>query len=105
MVLVTVAFIVGTVFGGVLVATLIARGQKALALTPLDLEQPVRPAEQWLAERGDALSEIADQRIERFEQELAKRIGREAAAIARDRRASAYEALRPAFGIRIRVKA
>ena len=104
MVLVAVAFVLGGVLGAVLTAALIARGQRALALTPLDLEQPVRPAEQWMAERSDPLSEVADQRIERFEQELARRIGREAAATARERRAAAYEALRPTFGIRIRVR-
>ena len=102
MVLVAVAFVLGGVVGAVLTATLVARGQRALG--PSDLEAPVRPAEQWLAERSDPLSGLADQRIERFEEELAKRLGREAAATARERRDALTRALRPGFGIVVRVR-
>ena len=104
MVLVAAAFVIGGVFGAVLTATLVARGQRDLALGPSDLEQPVRPAEQWLAERPDPLGAIADQRVERFEQELARRLGREAAATARERRDALTRALRPGFGIVVRVR-
>lgn len=107
MVLVAVVFVVGGVLGAVLTAGLIARAQRSLALGPSDFEMPVRPAEQWLPERegSERTSFDADARIERFEQELAKRLGREAAATARERRAAATRALRPAFGITIRVRA
>ncbi|HEX2781776.1 MAG TPA: hypothetical protein VHM30_19880 [Gemmatimonadaceae bacterium] len=115
MVLVAVAFVVGGVLGAVLTAALIARAQRALSLGPSDLDLPVRPADQWAGERDasqpyssgerDASQPYSsDERIERFEQELAKRLGREAAATARERRAAAYRALRPAFGISIRVR-
>ena len=104
MVLVAAGFVIGAVFGAVLTATMIARGQRDLAPDPSDLERPVRPAEQWLAERPDPLGAIADQRVERFEQELARRLGREAAATARERRDSLTRALRPGFGVTMRVR-
>lgn len=104
MVLVAVAFVIGGMLGAVLTAGLIARAQRSLAFASADLEQPSRPAEQWLAERDAGQPYPTDARIERFEQELAKRLGREAAATARDRRAAAYRALRPRFGITIRVR-
>ena len=104
MVVVAVAFVVGGILGAVLTAGLIARAQRSLSLSTIDLDHPLRPAEQWLAERDAAQSYPADARIERFEQELAKRLGREAAATARERRAAAYRALRPRFGVTIRVR-
>ena len=104
MVLVAVAFVIGGILGAVLTAGLIARAQRSLGFASSDLEPPSRPAEQWLGERDASQPYPADARIERFEQELAKRLGREAAATARERRAAAYRALRPRFGITIRVR-
>ena len=105
MVLVAVAFVIGGVLGAVLTAALIARGQRALTLTPSDCETPVRPAEHWLRESDPTgLPHSSEERIERFEQELAKRLGREAAATVRERRAALTRALRPALGITMRVR-
>lgn len=105
MVMVAVAFVIGGVLGAVLTATLIARGQRALTLNPSDYETPVRPAEHWLRENGPAEeSHSSEERIERFEQELARRLGREAAATVRERRAALTRALRPALGITMRVR-
>lgn len=106
MVLVAVAFLIGAVVGAVITAALVARGQRDLALGPADLELPVRPAEQWLAERAepDPLASIADQRVERFHEELARRVGRDAATTARERRDALTRALRPSFGITMRVR-
>ena len=105
MVVVAVAFVVGGILGAVLTAALIARGQRALALTPSDLEMPVRPADQWLAAHGTTdLPHSTDERIERFEKELARRLGREAASTVRERRAALTRSLRPALGIAIRVR-
>ena len=50
MVVVAVAIVIGGVLGAVLTAALIARGQRALELTPSDLELPIRPADRWRAE-------------------------------------------------------
>lgn len=104
MVVVAVAFVIGGILGAVLTAGLIARAQRSLALTAPDLDHPARPAEHWLGERDSSAPYPSDARIERFEHELAKRLGREAAATARERRAAAYRALRPRFGITIRVR-
>lgn len=105
MVLVAVAFVVGGILGAVLTAALVARGQRALALGPSELDTPARPADQWPGDNGTVdLPYTSDERIERFEQELARRLGREAAATARERFVAARHALRPAFGITIRVK-
>jgi hypothetical protein len=107
MVLVAVAFVIGGTLGAVLTAALIARGQRALGSTSFDLESsgPVRAPEHWRAESGAAgLSHTTDERIERFEQELARRLGREAAATARERFVAANHALRPGFGITMRMK-
>ena len=52
MVLVAVAFVIGGILGAILTAALIARGQRALALTPSDFEMPVRPADRWLGDTG-----------------------------------------------------
>ena len=105
MVLVAVAFVVGGILGAVLTAALVARGQRALALGSSELETPMRPASRWPADNGTLdLPYSPDERIERFEQELARRLGREAAATARERFVAARQALRPAFGITIRVK-
>lgn len=108
MVVVAVAFVIGGILGAVLTAALIARGQRALELTPSDYELPVRPAERWRAGASlDADTDpprTSDERIERFEQELARRLGREAAATARERYVAANHALRPGFGVMIRMK-
>jgi hypothetical protein len=105
MVVVAVAFVIGGIMGAVLTAVLIARGQRSLACTPSDFEMPVRPADQWLgASVGTDRSAAADERIERFEKELARRLGREAASTVRERRAALTRALRPALGITIRVR-
>jgi hypothetical protein len=108
MVVVAVAFVIGGILGAVLTAALIARGQRALELTPSDFEQPIRPADRWRADRadasGDGLPYTANARIERFEAELARRLGREAAATVRERREALTRSLRPALGITIRVR-
>ena len=105
MVVVAVAFVIGGILGAVLTAALIARGQRALALTPSDFEMPARPAEQWLGDGATPdLPYTPDKRIERFEKELARRLGREAASTVRERRAALTRALRPAMGITIRVR-
>ena len=105
MVVVAVAFVIGGIMGAVLTAAFIARGQRALACTPSDFEMPVRPGDQWLATSvGPDLSSATDARIERFEKELARRLGREAAATARERYVAANHALRPHFGVMIRVR-
>jgi hypothetical protein len=109
MVVVAVAFVIGGILGAVLTAALIARGQRALELTPSDLELPIRPADHWRAEHANDARHAespyaASARIERFEQELARRLGREAAATARERYVAANHALRPGFGIMIRMK-
>jgi len=106
MVVVAVAFVIGGVLGAMLTAALIARGQRALELTPSDFELPIRPAERWRPEVGStALPSTSDERIERFERELARRLGREAAATVRERREALTRSLRPALGITIRVRA
>ena len=106
MVVVAVAFVIGGILGAVLTAALIARGQRAIALTPSDYEMPVRPADQWLAEASATdVPYTPSERIERFEQELARRLGREAASTVRERRAALTRALRPGLGITIRVRA
>ena len=119
MVVVAVAFVIGGVLGAVLTAALIARGQRALDLTSSDLELPIRPANRWRAtqsteprehdvresdarESGAPYADSA--RIERFERELARRLGREAAATVRERREALTRSLRPALGITIRVR-
>jgi hypothetical protein len=114
MVVVAVAFVIGGVLGAVLTAALIARGQRALELTPSDLELPIRPADRWRAEQGGEPREsdvregeasyVDNARIERFERELARRLGREAAATVRERREALTRSLRPALGITIRVR-
>lgn len=105
MVVVAVAFVIGGIMGAVLTAALIARGQRALPATSPDLDMPVRPADHWLGESGTTdLPYTPSERIERFERELARRLGREAAATARERYVAANHALRPHFGVMIRVR-
>jgi hypothetical protein len=105
MVLVAVAFVIGGILGAVLTAALIARGQRALALTPSDFEMPARPADPWTGDSGNTDTPCTpNERIERFEKELARRLGREAASTVRERRAALTRALRPALGITIRVR-
>ena len=105
MVVVAVAFVIGGILGAVLTAALIARGQRALALTAFEPDIPARSTNLWAAESGTLdLPYTPDQRIERFEQELARRLGREAAATARERFVEANHALRPGFGVTIRMK-
>ena len=105
MVVVAVAFVIGGILGAALTAALIARGQRALQPTPSDLDLPVRPADHWLGDSGTTdLPYTPDERIERFEKELARRLGREAAATARRRYVAANRALRPHFGVIIRVR-
>ena len=105
MVLVAVAFVIGGILGAVLTAALIARGQRALELTATDRDTQVRSPNHWPGESETVdLPYTPDERIERFEQELARRLGREAAATARERFVAANHALRPGFGIMIRMK-
>ena len=105
MVVVAVAFVIGGVLGAVLTAALIARGQRAVELAPFDSDTSVRPASHWPSESETVdLPYTPDERIERFEQELARRLGREAAATARERFVAANHALRPGFGVMIRMK-
>jgi len=106
MVVVAVAFVIGGILGAVLTAALIARGQRSLPPSPSDLDVPVRPADHWLGDSGTTdLPYTPDERIERFERELARRLGLEAAATARERYVAANHALRPHFGVMIRVRA
>ena len=105
MVVVAVAFVIGGILGAVLTAALIARGQRALEFTPSELDTPRRSASHWPSESDTVdLPYTPDERIERFEQELARRLGREAAATARERFVAANHALRPGFGVMIRMK-
>ena len=105
MVVVAVAFVIGGILGAVLTAALIARGQRAIELAPSDFDSSVRPANHWPSESETVdLPYTPDERIERFEQELARRLGREAAATARERFVEANHALRPGFGVMIRMK-
>ena len=105
MVVVAVAFVIGGILGAVLTAALIARGQRALEVTAFESEMPIRPASRWGSETSNLdLPYTPDERIERFEQELARRLGREAAATARERFVEANHALRPGFGVTIRMK-
>ena len=106
MVVVAVAFVIGGILGAVLTAALIARGQRALPPTQSEPDMPARPADHWLMESSTTeLQSTPDERIERFERELARRLGREAAATARERFVAANRALRPHFGVMIRVRA
>ncbi len=102
---VAVAFVIGGILGAVLTAALIARGQRALELSSSDLAAQPRSAGHWPDESEPVeLPYTPDERIERFEQELARRLGREAAATARERFVAANHALRPGFGVMIRMK-
>ena len=105
MVLVAVAFVIGGILGAVITAALIARGQRALELNSSDLDSRAGSSANWPAESDTVdLPYTPDERIERFEQELARRLGREAAATARERFVAANHALRPGFGVMIRMK-
>ena len=105
MVVVAVAFVIGGILGAVLTAGLIARGQRAVGLTTSEVDTAARSSDAWLGGGGMLdLPHAPDERIERFEQELARRLGREAAATARERFVAANHALRPGFGITIRMK-
>ena len=101
MLLVAIAFVVGGTLGAVRTAALIAANRRAFAYDDLDL--PVRPANEWAADA--AAEQYHDSpRMERFERELAARLGREAAGAARQRAMAARRALQPHFGISVRVK-
>jgi hypothetical protein len=101
MLLVAMAFVVGGILGAVITAALIAANRRALAYD--DFELPVRPANTWAADA--AAEQYHDSpRMERFERELAARLGREAAATARERAAAARRALQPRFGVAMRMK-
>ena len=105
MVVVAVAFVIGGILGAVLTAALVARGQRALELSSPDVDNSARGSQHWPGENDTLdLPYTPDERIERFEQELARRLGREAAATARERFVAANHALRPGFGIMIRMK-
>ena len=101
MLLVAIAFVIGGTLGAVITAALIAANRRALSYDDFDL--PVRPADHWAADAA-AEQHHDSPRMERFERELAARLGREAAATARDRAAAARRALQPRFGVGMRVK-
>ena len=104
MMMLAVAFVIGGTLGAVLTAALIASNQRPLMHQ--DLDAPMRRADRWIA---DAVSSRALNRdtasAERDDTELARRLGREASATARERAIAARRALRPAFGITMRVRA
>ena len=109
MVVVAVAFVIGGILGAVLTAALIARGQRALELTPSDLELPIRPADRWRAEHGaDASRESC--RMPRTPGSSASTRSSPAGSGAKlppplaNATVAANHALRPGFGIMIRMK-
>jgi hypothetical protein len=87
----------------VLTAALIAGNQRSM--TQQELDPPMRPVHRWIA---DAVSSrdanYGTANADRDDTELARRLGREASATARERAIAARRALRPAFGITMRVR-
>ena len=103
MMMLAVAFVIGGTLGAVLTAALIAANQRPTTQQELDL--PVRPVHRWIADAvssRDANSDTAS--ADREDTELARRLGREASATARERAIAARRALLPAFGITMRVR-
>jgi hypothetical protein len=103
MVMLAVAFVIGGTLGAVLTAALIAANQRRMTHQELDL--PLRRVDRWIA---DAVSSrdanFTSARTDRDDMDLARRLGREASATARERAIAARRALRPAFGITMRVR-
>jgi hypothetical protein len=103
MVMLAVAFVIGGTLGAVLTAVLIAGIRRPMTQQEFDL--PMRPVHRWIADAvssRDASSDMAS--ADREDTELARRLGREASATARERAIAARRALRPAFGITMRVR-
>lgn len=103
MVMLAVAFVIGGTMGAVLTATLIASNQRpAMYQEP---ELPMRSADRWIADAVSLRASNQDSATaERNDMELARRLGREASATARERAIAARRALLPAFGITMRVR-
>ena len=103
MMMLAVAFVIGGTLGAVLTAALIASNQRLPVHQEPDL--PLRRADRWIA---DAVSSHAakydNASAERDDTALARRLGREASATARERASAARRALLPAFGITMRVR-
>jgi hypothetical protein len=88
----------------VLTAALIASNQRKM--THQEHELPMRTVDRWIADAvssRDASYGAAN--ANRDDNELARRLGREASATVRERASAARRALRPAFGVTIRVRA
>lgn len=103
MLLVAFAFVVGGTLGAVLTATLVATGRRAMLQPAYDV--PTRPSNRWIADAVAARDERSfDTVSDDVDNELARRLGREASATARKRAFEARRALRPAFGITFRMK-
>ena len=101
MLLVALAFVIGGTLGAVITATIIASNQRSLGLD--DVSPPTRPSDRWKGDPVSAREAIYDA-PERVEPELVRRPGREAPATSRERVSAARRALRPTFGITIRVR-
>ena len=98
-----VAFVIGGTLGAVLTAALIASNRRPLLQ---EFDAPMRRADRWIADAVSSRAANSDSAsAEREDTELARRLGREASATARERAIAARRALRPAFGITIRVRA
>jgi hypothetical protein len=103
MVMLAVAFAIGGVLGAVLTAALIASNRRPAMHQELDL--PMRASNRWIADAVSSRSANYDSAsAERDDTALARRLGREASATARERLIAARRALRPAFGITMRVR-
>lgn len=103
MMMLAVAFVIGGTLGAVLTAALIASSRRPLLHQ--DYDAPMRRADRWIADAVSSRATNGDSAAEREDTELARRLGREASATARERAIAARRALRPAFGITIRVRA
>jgi hypothetical protein len=102
MVMLAIAFVIGGTLGAVLTAALIASNQRSLFPEP---DLPMRSADRWIA---DAVSwraaDYDSASANRDDMALARRLGREASATARERAIAARRAMLPTFGITMRVR-
>lgn len=103
MVMLAVAFVIGGSLGAVLTATLVASNQRVMLRQEVD--RPMRAANRWIADAVSSRAANFDSaNAERDDMALARRLGREASATARERAIAARRALLPAFGITMRVR-
>lgn len=102
MVMLAIAFVIGGTLGAVLTAALIASNQRSMHQEP---EFPMRSADRWIADAVSSRAADYDSAsANRDDMALARRLGREASATARERAIAARRALLPAFGITMRVR-